>query len=70
MSATENTVDITDVPKEGTSVDPKIVDNKTTENVEKLSYLSLFRYSSLGEKIMVIIGLIGAIGQGLSMPLM
>ncbi|ORX55899.1 ATP-binding cassette transporter subfamily B member 4a [Piromyces finnis] len=71
MSATENTVDITDVPPNDTSVSPKTTDNKENDaNVKKLSYISLFRYSTLGEKIMVCVGLLGAIGQGLTMPTM
>ena len=41
-------------------------DNEPT----KVSFFGLFRYSTTGEKIMIIIGLIGAIGQGLTLPLM
>ncbi|ORX55898.1 multidrug resistance protein 1 [Piromyces finnis] len=67
MSATENTVDITDVPASNDkTIDPKIEDNEA----KPVSYLGLFKYSTTLEKFMVIFGLIGAIAQGLTMPIM
>jgi len=67
MSATENTIDITDTPKSNEeSVTPKIEDHVP----KKVSYLGLFKYSTFIEKIMVILGVLGAIMQGVTMPLM
>ncbi|ORX76879.1 P-loop containing nucleoside triphosphate hydrolase protein [Anaeromyces robustus] len=75
MSATENTVDITDAPHNEASITPKIVENNTSTKEgevkkEKISFFSLFRYSDITEKIMIILGLIGSIGQGVTMPIM
>jgi len=67
MAASENTVDIVNIqPSNDKPVNPKIEDNKP----KKVSYFGLFRYSSTLEKFMVIFGIIGAIAQGLTMPIM
>ncbi|ORY21869.1 ATP-binding cassette, sub-family B, member 1B [Neocallimastix californiae] len=67
MSATENTVDITNANNTNEeSIKPKIEDNKP----KRVTYLGLFKYSSTIEKLMVICGLLGAIAQGVTMPIM
>jgi len=75
MSANENTVDISNYPSTNKNTDDK-ANNTTTNNdnekeeKKKVSYLSLFRYASSTEKIMVILGILGSIGQGVTMPIM
>jgi len=39
-------------------------------NPKKVSFFGLFRYSTKLEKIMIFIGLLGAICQGATLPLM
>ncbi|OUM68102.1 hypothetical protein PIROE2DRAFT_4237 [Piromyces sp. E2] len=63
----ESSVDITDI---GTSnenlINPKIEESEP----KKVSYLGLFKYSSTLEKCMVILGILGSIAQGITMPIM
>eukprot|EP00833_Pecoramyces_ruminatium_P010492 jgi/Orpsp1_1/1184524/evm.model.c7180000089881.1 len=68
MSATDNTEDITDVNISSTEkmIPQKLKDDKP----KKVSYIELFKYSNWTEKIMVFIGILGSIAQGVSMPLM
>eukprot|EP00833_Pecoramyces_ruminatium_P012279 jgi/Orpsp1_1/1186311/evm.model.d7180000049651.1 len=67
MAAAESSVDITDVaPSSVEPLNPKIEDNE----LKKVTYLGLFKYSSMTEKIMVVLGILGSIGQGVTMPIM
>eukprot|EP00833_Pecoramyces_ruminatium_P010171 jgi/Orpsp1_1/1184203/evm.model.c7180000088470.1 len=43
--------------------------NSKDEEKKKISFISLYRYSGIIEKIMIFFGIVGAIGQGLSLPL-
>ncbi|KAG4098414.1 multidrug resistance protein 1 [Neocallimastix lanati (nom. inval.)] len=42
--------------------------NKKRES--KISFIQLFRYSNIKEKIMIFVGILGSIAQGLTMPIM
>lgn len=66
MSASENTIDIVNASSDENLIQPTIEDNEP----KKVSYLGLFKFSSTLEKIMVILGIIGSIAQGLTMPIM
>ncbi|ORX42073.1 hypothetical protein BCR32DRAFT_308922 [Anaeromyces robustus] len=46
------------------------IKKKEENDVPKVSYIGLFRYSNIIEKIMVALGILGAIGQGVTMPIM
>jgi len=68
MSQPNNSNNTIDIPASSNEnlIEPKVEDNEP----KKVSFIGLFRYSGIIEKIMVIFGLLGAIAQGLTMPLM
>jgi len=71
MSLTENETNIVNIPDNKESMSPKMIKNELKENEPpKVSFFRLFKYSNTTEKIMILFGVIGSIGQGLTMPLM
>ncbi|ORX76878.1 P-loop containing nucleoside triphosphate hydrolase protein [Anaeromyces robustus] len=48
----------------------KVEENKNNNEIKKVSFFGLFKYSTTGEKFMIFIGLIGSILQGLTLPFM
>ncbi|ORX87966.1 hypothetical protein BCR32DRAFT_324162 [Anaeromyces robustus] len=70
MEAHENTMDITDTQCNKDLITSKIINNKPKKDPpSKVSFINLFKYSNATEKIMISLGVIGSIGQGLTMPL-
>jgi len=74
MVSTENNVDMIDIPQNEASITPKVEKSKLKKEnkppSKNLSFFSLFKYSNTSEKIMIFFGIIGAIGQGLTVPFM